>query len=155
MLLFVIKELRPTSCPSASRMWCSPLCQWLPGWTWGRRHSGGWGQPPGHTEPCRWRGGCSRWPAGGRTRPDPGSLAAGGNHSPEWTGSMSAAFWAVAPTRGQLLILWAVLWWAQLPVMACDLWHKSQGGWIYRISVKSFFCDCTRTVVNVFSSILN
>lgn len=71
-----------TSCPSASRTWCSLRCWWLPGWTWGRRRAGG---RPRHSErraPGRWTAGCSRWPGTGRTQPCPGSPAAAGSGTP-------------------------------------------------------------------------
>lgn len=125
-----------TSCPSASRRWCSPWCRWLPGWTWGRQPAGGWARQSDRRAPGRWRGGCSRWPATGRTQPGPGSPAAAGNGTPCWTGSRS---WSTAssaaeglgfPTeeagaktktclmkRGCPLILWTVLLRAQRPVM--------------------------------------
>lgn len=125
-----------TSCPSASQRWCSPWCRWLPGWTWGRRPAGGWARLSDRRAPGRWRGGCSRWPATGRTQPGPGSPAAAGNGTPCWTGSRS---WSTAssaaegrgfPTeeagaktktclmkRGCPLILWTVLLRAQRPVM--------------------------------------
>ncbi len=84
-----ILSLSHTSCLSASRRWCSPRCRWLPGWTWGRRPAGGSLLRSERRAPGRRRGGCSRRPGTGRTRPAPRSPAAAGNDILYWTGCSS------------------------------------------------------------------